>query len=67
MPVIGVIPEDENLLSGFNKRTIVTLSKNRSSSKKEFFKIAARLVGMEYEYSFFDRVKRIFRKDKDVV
>ncbi len=64
LPVIGIIPEDENILSGFNKRTLVTLSKKRSSSKKEFFKIAAKLVGMKYEYSFWDKFRRIFRKEK---
>ena len=65
LPVIGIIPEDEKILSGFNKRDLVTLSKKRSSSKKEFFKIAAKLVGMKYEYSFFDRIRRIFGKEKE--
>jgi len=65
LPVIGVIPEDEKILSGFNRRDLVTLSKKGSSSKKEFFKIAAKLVGMKYEYSFFDRIKGIFGKEKE--
>jgi septum site-determining protein MinD len=64
LPVIGVIPEDEEILSGFNKRSLVTLSKKGSSSKKEFFKIAAKLVGIKYEYSFFDKIKSFFGKDK---
>ena len=67
LPVIGVIPEDENILSGFNRRTLVTLYKKRSSSKKEFFKIAAKLVGIKYEHSFFDEIKRIFGKEKEFV
>ncbi len=65
LPIIGVIPEDENILSGFNRRDLVMLSKKRSSSKKEFFKIAAKLVGMKYEYSFWDRIKSIFGKEKE--
>lgn len=65
LPVIGIIPEDENILSGFNKRTLVTLSKKRSSSKKEFYKIAAKLVGMKYEHSFWDKIKSIFGKEKE--
>jgi len=65
LPIIGIIPEDENILSGFNKRTLVTVSKKRSSSKKEFFKIAAKLVGMKYEYGFWDKFRRIFGKEKE--
>jgi cell division ATPase MinD len=67
LPIIGVIPEDENILAGFNKRTLVTLSKKGSKSKKEFFKIAAKLAGTKYEYSFFDRIKSIFGKEKEFV
>ncbi len=63
LPIIGVIPEDENILSSFNKRTLVTLSKKRSKSKKEFFKIAAKLTGVKYEYSIFEKIKRIFKKE----
>ncbi|NIO45044.1 MAG: hypothetical protein GTN36_05845, partial [Candidatus Aenigmarchaeota archaeon] len=65
LPIIGVIPEDENILAGFDRRGLITLSKKGSSSKKEFFKIAAKLVGMKYEYSFWDRVKKIFGKEKE--
>jgi len=63
-PIIGVIPEDEKILASFNNKGLVTFSKNRSSSKKEFFKIAAKIAGTKYEYDFFERIKRIFKKEK---
>ncbi len=65
LPVIGIIPEDEKILEGSNNRTLVTLSKKGSTSKKEFFKIAAKLVGTEYKYSFWDRIKGVFGKEKE--
>ena len=63
MPVIGVIPEDENILAGFNKKELVVLSKKNSKSSKNFVSVAAKLAGVSYEYGFFERIKRAFRKD----
>jgi len=64
LPVVGVIPEDEKILEGFNKKNLVALSKNGSRSKKSFFKIAARIIGTKYEYSFLEKMKRVFKKDE---
>jgi MinD-like ATPase involved in chromosome partitioning or flagellar assembly len=65
LPVIGIIPEDEKILESTNKKTLVTMSKNNSSSSKAFFKIAAKISGAKYEYSFFDKIKKIFKKEKE--
>jgi septum site-determining protein MinD len=62
MPVIGIIPEDENLLASFNRKTLVTYPDKKSSSSKAFFKIAAKIAGVEYRYGFFDRIKGLFGK-----
>jgi septum site-determining protein MinD len=67
LPIIGVIPEDENVLADFNRKTLVTFSKKNSSASKAFYKIAAKLVGEKYEYDFFDRLKGIFGKEKRFV
>lgn len=62
MPVIGIIPEDENLLASFNRKTLVTFSNKKSPSSKAFFRIAAKISGVEYKSGFFDRFKNLFRK-----
>jgi septum site-determining protein MinD len=67
LPIIGTVPEDENVLAGFNRKSLVTFSKKNSSASKAFFKIAAKIVGVKYEYSFFDRLKGIFGKEKNFV
>jgi len=64
LPVIGVIPEDEKILAGFNKKFLVTASDKKSSASKSFFKIAARIAGVEYNYGFWERLKRAFKKEK---
>ena len=55
LPIIGIIPEDEDVLAGFNRKSLVTFSKKKSSASKAFFRIAAKLVGERHEYSFFDK------------
>jgi MinD-like ATPase involved in chromosome partitioning or flagellar assembly len=66
LPIIGIIPEDENVLASSNKKTLVTISKKNSRASKAFFKIAAKLVGAEYKSSFFGRLRGIFKKEKGV-
>jgi septum site-determining protein MinD len=61
MAVIGTIPEDENLLASFNRKTLVTYPDKKSPSSKAFFRIAARIAGEKYDYGFWDRLKSIFR------
>ena len=65
LPIIGIVPEDENVLADFNRKTLVTFSKKNSSASKAFFKIAGRLVGEKYNHGFFDRLKGVFRKSKN--
>jgi cell division ATPase MinD len=67
LPIIGVIPEDENILKSVNKKSLVTFNKQNSSSSKAFFRIAAELVGTYYkEPGIIDRIKRIFvKRDKE--
>jgi len=65
LPVIGVVPEDEKILESTNNRSLVTLSYRNSNSSKAFFKIAAKLVGIEYEKeSFLDKIKKVFGKHR---
>ena len=64
IPIIGIIPEDDKILESANKKTLVTLSKTDSSSSRAIFRIAAKISGIEYEYGFFDKIKRIFKKEK---
>jgi septum site-determining protein MinD len=62
MPVIGTIPEDEKMLASFNRKSLVTYPDKKSPASKAFFRIAARIAGERYDYGFWDRLKRIFRK-----
>jgi septum site-determining protein MinD len=45
IPIIGVVPEDDKILAGVNKRTLVTISDKNASSSSAFFKIASRIAG----------------------
>jgi septum site-determining protein MinD len=65
LPIIGIVPEDENVLADFNKKSLVTFSNKKSSASKAFYKIAAKLVGIEYEENFFDKIKSIFGRKKE--
>lgn len=65
LPIIGTVPEDENVLADFNRKTLVTFSKKNSPASKAFFRIAARIAGVEYDHGFFSRIKGIFSKKKD--
>jgi septum site-determining protein MinD len=49
LPVIGTIPEDEKILEGSNKKTLVTLSDKNSPSSTAFFEIAAKIAGLQYQ------------------
>jgi septum site-determining protein MinD len=60
LPVIGIVPEDENVLADFNRKTLVTFSKKNSPASKAFYRIGAKLVGERYEQGFFDRLRGIF-------
>jgi septum site-determining protein MinD len=59
LPVIGVVPEDEKILESTNKKTLVTISEQNSSSSRAFFEIAAKIVGTEYRSSrLFDIIMK---------
>jgi cell division ATPase MinD len=62
LPIVGVVPEDEKILEGTNEKTLITISDKNSPSSKAFFKIAAKIAGLEYNYSFFEKIKRAFGK-----
>jgi len=65
LPVIGVVPEDEKILECTNKKTLVTVSKQKSSSSKAFFKIAAKIAGVENkEHSFIDSLMKFLGRRK---
>ena len=60
LPVIGVIPEDENVLESTNKETLVTLNKRGSRASRSFFKLASKLAGVEYKPGLGERLRSIF-------
>ena len=62
LPVIGVIPDDERILKGTNKRTLITITDKNSKASKAFFDIAAKITGMEYKRGFFSRLKGAFKR-----
>ncbi|MFH1473652.1 MAG: cell division ATPase MinD [Candidatus Aenigmatarchaeota archaeon] len=64
LPIIGIVPEDENVLADFNRKTLVTFSKKNSSASKAFYKIAARIVGVKYDDGFFAKFKGLFGRKK---
>jgi septum site-determining protein MinD len=59
LPVIGIIPEDEKILEGNNKQSLVTILNKNSPSSRAFYEIAAKLVGVEYKRSRFERIRRM--------
>ena len=65
LPIIGMVPEDENVLADFNKKSLVTFSKRNSPASKAFLKIAAKIAGVKYEDGFFARIKRMFGSKKE--
>jgi septum site-determining protein MinD len=65
LPIIGIVPEDEAVLASFNRKMLVTSSKKNSPSKKAFFKIAAKIAGHDYKYSFWDKFKMVFKRNKE--
>jgi len=57
LPVVGMIPEDEKILEGSNKKTLVTVSRKNSPSGRAFFEIAAKIAGTEYkDINFFHKL-----------
>jgi septum site-determining protein MinD len=63
LPIVGVIPEDERIIESANKKTLVTISRQNSSSSIAFFEIAAKLADAEYKRpNFFSRFLGKIRK-----
>ncbi|MFH1228921.1 MAG: cell division ATPase MinD [Candidatus Aenigmatarchaeota archaeon] len=59
LPIIGVIPEDDKILAGVNKRSLVTVSNKNSSSSRAFFEIASKIAGVEYKRNWIvDMISR---------
>lgn len=63
LPVIGTVPEDEKVLAGFNKKSLVTISDVKSAASKSFFRIAAKIAGVEYKSGFWERLRGAFKKE----
>ena len=68
VPVIGIVPDDEELMVAALKGTLAVSAEN-SRAGQAFLNIAARLMGeevpiMEFDEkeSFFDKVKKLFGK-----
>jgi septum site-determining protein MinD len=64
LPIIGTIPEDDNVLECTNKKCLVTLSKENSPSSKAFFEIGRNLSGIPYTQpkNFFAKFIDLFKK-----
>ena len=67
VPVLGIVPDDEELMVAALKGTLVSAENSRAG--QAFLNIAARLMGeevpiMEFDEkeSFFDKVKKLFGK-----
>lgn len=60
LPVVGIVPEDENVLESTNKETPIIIYKKSSKASRAFFKIAARLAGVEYKQSLLERMRSVF-------
>lgn len=48
LPIVGTIPEDEEILQAVNSKAPVILSSPNSSSSKAFIRLAANLIGEKY-------------------
>lgn len=57
LPILGVVPEDENILKSTHLKTPVIVSEPNSKSSKAFLKLAADLMGEDYvEYGLYKRI-----------
>lgn len=65
LPIIGIIPEDENILKSANKKTIVTFSKKNSPSSRAFFKLASNILGIEYKPNRIERILKILKLKRE--
>ncbi len=65
MPVIGIIPEDENVLKSSNSRELAITVKQNSKASRAFFEVAATLSGVEYKVTIMDRLAGFFSRKKD--
>ena len=64
VPVIGVLPDDINVQEAIANTTAVASYKPMSNASIEIRKVAAALIGQEYEDPrFMSKVKRIFSKE----
>ena len=66
MPVVGVVPEDENVLASFNTKSLVVMTNKKTPASKAFLKIASNMAGVQYKEGFWERFRHIFRKEKDL-
>ncbi|MEE9323795.1 MAG: cell division ATPase MinD [Candidatus Aenigmarchaeota archaeon] len=65
LPVISSIPMDKNVLRSLALKMPVVLFSPNSPSSREFVKLAAKIVGEEYEpEGFFFNILKFFRKKR---
>ena len=63
VPVLAMLPYDVNVLEALSQATPSTLHKERSDSSIEYKKLAAALIGEEYnDPRFMPRLKSLFKK-----
>jgi cell division ATPase MinD len=60
IPVIGCVPQDNNILKCVNSRMLVTSFNKKSPSSREFFKLASKISGIEYKQSKADTFLSLF-------
>jgi len=55
IPILGVVPEDRNMLAALNKKDALVNTKPRSSASKAYMDIAAKLLGKKKRSAGFFR------------
>lgn len=65
IPILGIVPEDKNVISSLNKKDVVVNTKPRSKASKAYLDIAAKLLGKKKKpVSFFRNLFGIFGLSK---
>ena len=66
LPILGVVPEDNNVLETENKKTVITLHRENSSSSIAFFNIASKIADVPYQQpGFFDYIRSVLFRKKE--
>ena len=65
LPVIGIIPEDDNVLKSSNSKQLAITMNQNSKASRAFFGIAANLSGIEYKVTIMNRLAGFFSRKSE--